>query len=70
MGILTDIAISTASKPGVDTCAERSLALFTIPAAAISHVEGHHNSVSLFEQRHTGADLFDNTHVLMTESDS
>ena len=54
------------SKSRIDTCAECRLAFFAVAAAAVRNVEGHYDSIALFEESHARAEFFDYAHVLVT----
>ena len=57
--------ICAASKPRVHSRAECRLSLFTIPTTSIGHVERHDDTVALFQQGHSLAELLDDSQVLV-----
>ena len=60
-----NIAECPTCKAGVHACAERGLTFFTVEAAAISYVEGEHNSVAFLEEGDATADFLNNAHILV-----
>ena len=50
----------------INASTKGSSSFLAVAAAAIGYVEGHHDSVSFFEQGDAGACLEDYAHVFMT----
>jgi hypothetical protein len=61
-----ELIMLASRKSRIDTCAECRLAFFAVAAAAVRNVEGHYDSIALFEESHARAEFFDYAHVLVT----